>query len=152
MPDDIPSMKHWKLSKMRTLEWSPAIFQAKPCAPTGRKKRRARSIEAPSIRDCLKALIGSCCCGSVGSDSVSRKTSNPPLQKILPPVARLPPVSRLALFAPLSSGRDIPLPKCRMIRHNSPMTPLLSDPLQASERIRRNNSVKYYGKIPSISR
>jgi hypothetical protein len=57
MPGDIRSMKRWKLSKTRTLEWSPAIFQAKPCAPTGWKKRRARSIEAPSIRDCLVALI-----------------------------------------------------------------------------------------------
>jgi apolipoprotein N-acyltransferase len=31
------------------------------------------------------------------------------------------------------------------------MTPLLSDSSQVSNRIRRNNSVKYYGKIPSIS-
>jgi hypothetical protein len=29
---------------------------------------------------------------------------------------------------------------------------LLPDSPQASEGIRRNNSVKYYGKIPSISR
>ena len=35
----------------------------------------------------------------------------------------------------------IPLPKYRIIRHNSPMTPLLSDRVEASERIRRNNSV-----------
>jgi len=55
MPGDIRSMEHWKLSKMRTPEHSPVIFQAKPCALTGRKKRRARSIEAPSIRDCLNA-------------------------------------------------------------------------------------------------
>ena len=46
MPGDIHSMKHWKLSKMRTPERSPVIFQAKPCALTGRKKRRARTIEA----------------------------------------------------------------------------------------------------------
>ena len=49
MPGDIHSMKHWKLSKMRTPESSPVIFQAKPCALTGRKKRRARSIEAQSV-------------------------------------------------------------------------------------------------------
>jgi hypothetical protein len=41
---------------------------------------------------------------------------------------------------------------CRIIRHNSPMTPLLSGDCERSHRIRRNNSVKYYGKIPSISR
>jgi hypothetical protein len=34
----------------------------------------------------------------------------------------------------------------------SPMTPLLSDSSSASDRIKRNNSVKYYGKIPFISR
>ena len=56
MPGDIHSMKHRKLCKMRTPERSPVIFQAKPCAPTGRKKRQAQSIEAPSIRDCLIAL------------------------------------------------------------------------------------------------
>jgi hypothetical protein len=55
MPGDIHSMKHWKLSKMRTPERSPVIFQAKPCALTGRKRRRARSIEAQSIRDFLNA-------------------------------------------------------------------------------------------------
>jgi hypothetical protein len=38
MPGDIHSMKHWKLSKMPTPERSPVIFQAKPCARTGRKK------------------------------------------------------------------------------------------------------------------
>ena len=38
MPGDIRSMKHWKLSKMRTPESPPVIFQAKPCARTGRKK------------------------------------------------------------------------------------------------------------------
>jgi hypothetical protein len=32
------------------------------------------------------------------------------------------------------------------------MTPLLSDSSQSSKRIRRNNSVKYSGKNPSISR
>jgi len=32
------------------------------------------------------------------------------------------------------------------------MTPLLSDRIEASKRIRRNNSVKSYRKIPSISR
>lgn len=41
MPGDIRSTKHWKLSKMRTPERPPAIFQAKPCALTGRKKRNA---------------------------------------------------------------------------------------------------------------
>src|ERR1700730_467124 len=55
MPGDIRSMKHWKLSKMRTPERSAVIFQAKPCALTGRKKRQARSIEAQSIRDFLNA-------------------------------------------------------------------------------------------------
>jgi hypothetical protein len=49
MLGDIRSMKHWKLSKMRTPERSPVIFQAKPCAPTGRKKRRVRRIEAQSL-------------------------------------------------------------------------------------------------------
>jgi hypothetical protein len=49
MPGDIHSMKHWKLSKMRTPECPPVIFQVKPCARTGRKKRRARSIEASRI-------------------------------------------------------------------------------------------------------
>jgi hypothetical protein len=38
MPGDIHSMKHWKLSKEPTPESSPVIFQAKPCARTGRKK------------------------------------------------------------------------------------------------------------------
>jgi hypothetical protein len=38
MPGDIHSMKHWKLSKMPTPESPPVIFQAKPCARTGRKK------------------------------------------------------------------------------------------------------------------
>jgi hypothetical protein len=38
MPGDIRSMKHWKLSKMPTPESPPVIFQAKPCARTGRKK------------------------------------------------------------------------------------------------------------------
>jgi hypothetical protein len=33
----------------------------------------------------------------------------------------------------------IPLPKCRTIRHNSPMTPLLSGDCEGSDRIRRNN-------------
>ncbi|PYK12654.1 MAG: hypothetical protein DME64_15900 [Verrucomicrobia bacterium] len=56
MPGDIHSMKHWKLSKTRTPECPPVIFQVKPCAPIGRKKRRARSIEAQSIRDRLNAL------------------------------------------------------------------------------------------------
>jgi hypothetical protein len=46
----------------------------------------------------------------------------------------------------------ISAPKFRMIRHNSPMTPLLSGDCDGSERIRRNNSVKDYGKIPSTSR
>jgi hypothetical protein len=34
----------------------------------------------------------------------------------------------------------------------SSMIPFLSDCPQVSKRIRRNNSVKYYGKIPSIPR
>src|SRR6185437_10544115 len=38
MPGGIHSMKHWKLSQMRTLESPPVIFLAKPCARTGRKK------------------------------------------------------------------------------------------------------------------
>src|SRR4029077_14170373 len=38
MPGDIHSMKHWKLSKMPNPERSAVIFQAKPCARTGRKK------------------------------------------------------------------------------------------------------------------
>ena len=46
----------------------------------------------------------------------------------------------------------IPLPRCGMSRHNSPMTPLLPGDCEGSDRIRRNNSVKYYGKIPYISR
>ena len=50
------------------------------------------------------------------------------------------------------NSETILLSKSRMIRHNSPMTPLLSDSSPASGRIRRNNSVKYCGKIPSISR
>src|SRR5262249_23603806 len=41
----------------------------------------------------------------------------------------------------------------RLLRKNeSPMTPLLSDCSPATSRIRRNNSGKYYGKIPYISR
>jgi hypothetical protein len=32
------------------------------------------------------------------------------------------------------------------------MTPLLSNSSQVSKRIRRNNSVKYYGEIQSTSR
>jgi hypothetical protein len=38
MPGGIHSMKHWKLSKMPTPESPTVIFQAKPCARTGRKK------------------------------------------------------------------------------------------------------------------
>jgi hypothetical protein len=34
----------------------------------------------------------------------------------------------------------------------SSMIPLSSGDCEGRERIRRNNSVKYYGKIPSISR
>jgi hypothetical protein len=39
-----------------------------------------------------------------------------------------------------------------VIKNEFLMTPLLPDSSPASGRIRRNNSVKYYGKIPSISR
>jgi hypothetical protein len=42
MPGDIHSMKHWKLSEMPTPESPPVIFQAKPCARTGRKKPQNR--------------------------------------------------------------------------------------------------------------
>src|SRR5215469_6992225 len=38
------------------------------------------------------------------------------------------------------------------IKRNSPMTPYLSDFSPVRGRIRRNNSVKYYGQISSISR
>jgi hypothetical protein len=38
-------------------------------------------------------------------------------------------------------ARIIALPKCRMIGHNSPMTPLLSGSPQVSKRIRRKNSI-----------
>jgi hypothetical protein len=34
---------------MKSLSFSPEIFQAKPCALTGWKKRPARSIEAQSV-------------------------------------------------------------------------------------------------------
>ena len=35
----------------------------------------------------------------------------------------------------------IPLPKCRIIRHNSPMTPLLSGDCEESDRVKRKNSI-----------
>jgi hypothetical protein len=60
--------------------------------------------------------------------------------------------NRIGLMLPLFGNCPIPLPKCRMIRHNSPMTPLLSDSSRVGKRIRRNYSVIYYGEIPSISR
>jgi hypothetical protein len=44
------------------------------------------------------------------------------------------------------------LPKSRLIGHNFSMNPPLLESSPANGRIRRNNSVKYYGKIPSISR
>jgi len=43
----------------------------------------------------------------------------------------------------------IPLPKCRMIRHNSPMTPLLSGDCEGSDRIRPRNWA-FLWKDPTI--
>ncbi len=45
-------------------------------------------------------------------------------------------------------ARLIVLPECRVVWHNFSMIPLLSDSSPANRRIRRNNSVRYYGKIP----